>query len=374
MTHFSRTMAPLASLLIVALISGCALAPGAHIDHRSEALPLDDLVDIQPITPGLVAGYQRNGQRVAQSMPELLREDIASFEYRVAAGDVLSVIVYEHPELTIPAGAERRPEDAGSEVRRDGTIFYPYVGRVHVAGKTLDEIRDVLTEGLADYITEPQVDVAVAAYRSQKVYVSGAVQNPGALPVTAVPLTVADAVSQAGGALADANWHEVMLTRDGEETVLSLYALFRQGDLSQNRLLRDGDALHVPTAEDRAVAMLGQVRSPGAISVGNEPVSLTDALARVGGLDEITAQPSGIFVIRPLSGDNGKIASVYQLDVSNAMAFSLGNRFELQPQDTVYVTTAPVARWNRVISQILPTINLGGGTARALRDYDRIGN
>lgn len=280
-TRFQRLLA-LAMLSVVAA-TGCALAPGSHLHHRSEALPLDALVDIQPITPGLVADHQLQVNGRAQPMPELLRTDIARFEYRVAPGDVLNVIVYEHPELTIPAGAERRPEDAGSQVRPDGTIFYPYVGRIDVGGKTLDEIRDVLTDGLGAYITEPQVDVAVAAYRSQKVHVSGAVSQPGVVPITAVPLTIADAISHVGGASPDANWHDVRLTRNGEEVPVSLYAMMREGDQSQNRLLRDGDVLHVPRAENRAISVLGQVVAPGSIPAGNEPLMLTDALARVGG-------------------------------------------------------------------------------------------
>ena len=366
MRHLSsfRLLLPLVAAL---WLSGCALAPGGHMDYRTETAPLDDLVEIEPITPGLVATL-RNGGSQAAAMPASLRAEIDAWTYRIGPGDVLSIIVYDHPELTIPAGAERSAAEAGNQVRNDGTIFYPFIGRVPVAGKTLDEVRELITRRLAAYIFEPQVDVGIAAFRSQKVLVSGAVEQPGSLPVTSVPLTLADAIGQVGGARDNANWHEVILTRDGEEQRLSLYALLRQGDQTQNRLLRDGDVLHVPSAENQAVAVMGQVRTPGNIALGNERLSLTDALARAGGVNEESAQPSGIFVIRGQGEGSDKLATVYQLDIRNATAFTLGSRFTLQPQDVVYVTTAPLARWNRVISLLLPSIRLPGFAGESLSD------
>ncbi|WP_444988979.1 polysaccharide export protein [Halomonas mongoliensis] len=350
-----------------AWLSGCALAPGGHMDYRTETAPLDDLVDIEPITPGLVATYRNTVSRAAP-MPESLRAELDAWTYRIGPGDVLSIIVYDHPELTIPAGAERSAAEAGNQVRNDGTIFYPFIGRVQVAGKTLDEVRELVSTRLADYVFEPQVDVGIADFRSQRVHVSGAVETPGTLPITSVPMTVTDALGQVGGARDDADWHEVILTRNGEEQRLSLYALLRQGDQTQNRLLQDGDVLHVASAENQAVAVMGQVRTPGNIALGNERLSLTDALARAGGINETTAQPSGIFVIRGQAADSDKLATVYQLDIRNATAFTMGSHFPLQPQDVVYVTTAPLARWNRVISLLLPSIRLPGATAESISD------
>ncbi len=354
------------------LLGGCAFAPGGHIDHRNVGDSLDSRVEVVPITPELVNAPVAEVV-TSREMSEQLRYEIENYEYRIGPGDVLSVIVYDHPELTIPAGSERAATETGNRVRPDGTMFYPYVGRVRVAGMTLDEVRSLLTRRLSEVIAAPQVEVGMAAFRSQKAYVSGAVENPGTLPITIVPMTVLDAISEAGGARLNADWHSVTLNRNGREESLSLYAILRQGDLSQNRLLRDGDVLHVPTSENQNVVVLGQVLRPGAIALGNERVSLTTALARAGGVNESRAQASGIFVVRAMPADStaDKVATVYQLDIRDATRLVLGTRFSLEPQDVVYVTSAPLARWNNVISLLLPSVSLPGDVARSV---DNVGD
>ncbi len=354
------------------LLGGCSLAPGSHMDYRSETAPIDDLVDVEPVTPGLLATW--DSPQGAKPVSAELQAKLEAYEYRVGPGDVLSIIVYDHPELTNPGGTDRSAAEVGNLVQANGTFFYPYIGRVTASGKTLEDIRDELTRRLANYITQPQVEVSVAAYNAKKVYLSGEVSQPKTLPITSVPLTLVDAISQVGSANPGANWHSVYLNRNGKQEEVSLYALMRNGDMSQNRLLQSGDILHVPSAENQAVAVMGQVNRPGSIPLGNERMTLTDAISRSGGIDERSADPSGIFVIRGKEAPSDKLATVYQLDVTNAASFTLGNRFTLQPHDVVYVTTAPIARWNRVISLLLPSISLPGVAADTLNDVDSARN
>ncbi|MEQ5801933.1 polysaccharide export protein [Halomonas sp. H10-9-1] len=369
MRHHRLNRLRLAGLGLAALglLAGCSLAPGSHMDYQTETAPIDELVDIEPITPGLIASWQTAAG--GQPMSAELKAQLEAYEYRVGPGDVLSIIVYDHPELTNPGGTERSAAEVGNRVQADGTFFYPYIGRVQAEGKTIGEIRSELSRRLAAYITQPQVEVSVAAFNAKKVYLSGEVSEPKTLPITSVPLTLVDAISQVGSANPGANWHAVYLNRNGQQQRISLFELMRNGDMTQNRLLQPGDILHVPSAENQAVAVMGQVNRPGSIPLGNERMTLTDAISRSGGIDERSANPSGIFVIRGQEqGD--KLATVYQLDVRNAASFTLGNRFTLEPQDVIYVTTAPIARWNRVISLLLPSISLPGVAAETVNDVD----
>nr|WP_298248847.1 polysaccharide export protein [uncultured Halomonas sp.] len=363
----------LAGLALLGMTS-CVIAPGGHMERRaddSESVDLTSLVDIYAITPQLLQRVERQ-RPTAHPQPEELRRKIAEYDYQVGAGDILSIIIYDHPELTIPAGAERSASEAGNVVRPDGTIFYPFLGRISVVGKTTDQIRVQLTRGLSVYLKDPQVDVFVAQFNAKKAYVTGAVGSPGALPITNVPMTIVDAINAAGGPSDDAYWHDLTLIRDGEEEQLSLFAILSEGDQTQNRLLRDGDQLHLASADNQGIAMLGQVISPGNLRMSRERLSLTDALSRVGGINETRGDASGIFVLRPAPAESDKLATVYQLDVSDATAYMMASKFPLEASDVVYVTTAPVARWNRVISLLLPSLSLPGNIGSSGRGFEEL--
>ncbi|ARS54112.1 polysaccharide export protein [Kushneria konosiri] len=356
-------------------LGGCVLSPGSDMPYEKSGPPIDDLVDVQPITFGLVQAQNAARKEFIsqQSLKEATQEmtsDTSDYNYRIGKGDILNIVVYDHPELTIPAGGERSSVETGNVVHSDGTIFYPYVGRIHVAGKNVADVRAQIASSLADYIAEPQVEVNIASFQSQKVYVSGQVSNPGQQPITNTPLTVLDAITSAGGLNENADWRHVVLThKNGQEEIINVYDMLQNGQMSQNRLLNDGDVLHVPDVGSQKVYVLGEVLRPQDLPMGGHRFSLVDALSQSGGIDEVEAQASGIFVIRQ-GGPGDKMATVYQLDASNAASFVIGTEFELEPQDIVYVTTAPISRWNRVISQLLPTTNLTRSSVGSVNDYN----
>ena len=348
------------ALLGALLFAGCTIVPGSHLPTSNkdvvgeEEKDLAKLVDVYPITVKLLRQINTPNQG-PRANPELEALK-AKYEYRIGKGDILNITVWDHPELTIPAGSYRSSAESGTWVHSDGTIFYPYVGKLKVEGKTLQEVREELVKHLAKYIENPQVDVNIAAFQSQKVFVTGEVNQPGKQEITNIPLTLLDAVNQAGGLTQKADWRNVTLSRDGKEEAVSLQAIYQQGILTENRLLQTNDIIHVPRNDMLKVFVMGEVGTPSTLVMDRTGMKLTEALSNVGGIKELSADATGVFVIRGNKEGSEKIARVYQLNVKDATAMVLGTDFPLEPFDVVYVTAAPLELWNRVVRQLLPTL------------------
>ena len=362
----SKALLALAGLLL----AGCTVVPGITVDYdadeRWEVIESEDSpshFEVIPISAELLR-RQVAARREARIEASILsdRLPVRDYEYRVGPQDILNVVVWSHPELSNPMGNFQDIEAMGRLVRDDGTIFFPYVGTVPVAGLTLEEIRQYLTERLRPYIASPQLDVRVVAFRSKKLYVTGYVNEPGVLPLTDVPITVMDAINLAGGFHELADKRVAVLTRNGASRRIDIQALYARGE--GNLLLSDGDVLYIPNNEDNKVFVMGEVNRQSSVFMDHGELTLAEAISQAEGFDLSTANTRGVYVIRPdyraLTADDEGIETIrpviYHLDAHTATALILADAFELQPRDIVYVSSSPIVRFNRVMAQILPTI------------------
>ncbi len=260
------------------LLAGCDhITPGTRMNTAPMIkTPADDL-RVAPLLIPITAALIRNQQHFD-----------SPYRYYVQPQDIINIQVWNHPEFNVPSVQTPDSPQAndlqqnlilqqsvnagtygyGYLVGPEGKLFFPMVGNISVSDLTVEQIRKRLTIHLTGYIRDPQVQVRVTSFRSQKIYVMGEVLKPGIQAITDTPLTITDAISMAGGA------------------------------------------------------------------------------------NEATSDPAHIYVIR------GSIyrPTVFWLNAKSPDSLILGSNFQLKSHDIVYVSTADVVRWNRVVSQILPTI------------------
>lgn len=334
---------------------GCAFAPGQHLD-RSQLLDSGNaessMVELVPITPKLLA------IQAAAATPATVPQALLDYKpgpYRVGAGDVLQVVVWEHPELSTPAGQQQQTEANGRLVQPDGTLYFPYVGSLQAAGKTLPELREILARRLKDWIEMPQVDVGVVRVNSAKVTFSGAFEKGNEQYISQVPLTLLGALGNAGIKTAEADLTGLTLKRDGQDYVLDVDALNRGANSLGSVYLKPGDHLHLPYNDRRKAYVMGEVQRPLAIPFKTRALTLSDALGQANGLRQETSDGNAIYVIRGLETVEQKPVRVYQLEARSPATLALASKFEVQPQDVVFVGPAGITRWNRFITQLLPT-------------------
>ncbi len=352
-----KTLVPVA-LALLTTVSGCMLAPGQHLD-RSALLDKNDaessMVELVSITPKLLA--VQSAERSAEQIPD----ELLAFQpgpYRIGAGDILHVTVWEHPELTVPSGQQQQPEANGRIVHADGTLFFPYAGSVKAGGATLAELRATLTSRLTKWLEQPQVDVAVIRYNSAKVQFSGAFEKAAEQPITQTPLTLLAALGAAGIKTAEADLTGLTLKRDGREFRLDLDALNRGRSNLDAVYLKHGDHIHLPYNDRRKAYVMGEVLRPTTITFKARSISLTEALGNAGGMRQETSDGNAVYVIRGIDDVEQRPVRVFQLEAKSPVAFALASQFEVMPRDVVFVGPADITRWNRVITQLIPTGSL----------------
>lgn len=350
-----------ATLLLVA----CA-APGMKLNvhpSKAETSRLDGLnVTLRPLN---TATLQEQERRTSEPGPAAGILEKAATPYKLGPQDILLVTVWDHPEITLPLGQYRQDTAAGTVVDEDGNFFFPYVGKFHVAGLTIGQVRDKLVSLLAKVLQNPQVDVKVIAFRSQKAYIGGEVRNPGVYPVTDVPFTLTEAVNRAGGFLPTADDSRILLSRGKQTWQLNFQALMSQGNRVGQILLQDGDSLQVPNLTDSPVYMLGELVRPGTTPLIHGNLSLAKAIQDSGGIQGLTADAHSIYVIRQGSATNA--VDVFHLDARNPTAMILADRFPLYARDIVYVDKGTVVRWGQVMNLILPTYSTMLQTATTVK-------
>ena len=235
--------------------------------------------------------------------------DQARVEYLIGAQDVLTITVWDSPDLS-----------GKFTVETDGSFTFPLIGRVKAGGLTLRQFEAELKKKLADgYFKNPQVSVAVETYRSQRIFIVGEVRNPGTYQLTG-DMTLIEAIARAGSTTPAAAPEAIVVRapagkqtdgpilpgqrEDAPDSQRVNLRNLQSGVLSQNIALRDGDTIFVPRAE--SIYVFGQVKNPGAYALQSTETTVLQALSLAGGVTDRGAA-NRIKIVRVVKGEKVEI-------------------------------------------------------------------
>ncbi|WP_240162503.1 polysaccharide biosynthesis/export family protein [Glaciimonas sp. PAMC28666] len=317
---------------------------------------------LKSITPQLLQADKITREKQAsQDISQLVATPMP---YLIGSGDVLSIVVWDHPELSTPVmtssttisaagasdvGATNTP---GFVVDQDGLVQFPYAGPLKLAGLTEAQARTLLTRQLKNYLKKPDLTLRVQAYRSKRIYIDGEVKTPGIQSINDLPMTLMEAVSRAGGFLPTGDQSQIDVSRAGTTYRVNLPQLLDKGINPASILLKNGDVVRVIAREESKVFVLGEVTRPTTLTLRNGRLTLNEALGDAGGLNQLSAEGRQVYVVRN-AADMHPI--IYNLDARSPVALALAENFELKAKDVVYVDASSLANWARVIALLVPS-------------------
>lgn len=175
-------------ILCLIFVCGCSLSPGMHMETKSSWIDESKYVYIESLN--------KNVKLVSISETYSVSNQ-NEYLYKIGVGDQIAVTIWGLPEIfpinNISADQNLRRVDA------NGNIFFPYAGLTQAQGKTQDELRNTLTNRLSEYFTNPQIDVTIARFNSQQIFVLGEVTKPIKLNITDIPISLSNAIGESFG-------------------------------------------------------------------------------------------------------------------------------------------------------------------------------
>ncbi len=259
------------------------------------------------------------------------------------------------------------------QVGPDGAISVPYVGRIAVAGRTPVEVERAIEKMLGTKAIEPQALVAVSRSTANSVTVAGEAFGGKRVPLSPGGDRLLQVIAAAGGPRTPPHDTYVRLSRGGVTASLPLATLV--ADPSQDIFAEPGDVLTV-VRQPRSFSVFGATGKNTAINFNGDRLSLSEALAKAGGLNDDRADPQAVFLFRyepveivqalgqPVASNApaGLSPVVYRFDMKEAKSYLLAKNFPMHDKDILFVADAasrPVYRFFLALSQIVGPVETG---------------
>ncbi|HSX03922.1 MAG TPA: SLBB domain-containing protein [Rhabdochlamydiaceae bacterium] len=326
------------SLILLFVFGSCTNPP-----YRGEVSGPDEFVmDSYKIRDGKLSVLEMEGKEPDPFCCEWLDE----YQDRIHEGDILHVAIYHPTRTDISSSVQAIGSSIGFRVT-EGKILLPDLAAVKVDGLTLEEARKAIQDEYLKNIQDIEVFLAYNSRTERKVEIVGLTAVP-ALPVDG-RMRLFEVLSLAR-ILPTTNLFKSYVVRDGCLLPVDLYKLIKEGDMSQNVVMRGGDKIYLADATASVLMVLGEVGRPRVIEIPNGFMTLSQALAEAGGI-QITGDRRYIQVIR----GNIQCPKIYTLHWNHIIHLPCDSML-LIPGDIVYVAATPLTEWARFVNQIMPTL------------------
>lgn len=350
----------IATMALVLALGGCAGLPSSAPTASQVVGPAkaDNIavIDITPATPSGLAARQKE-------LPAWTIPDGASTAGVILPGDVLTISVFEVGYSlfgTSDGGAGEGRSGKGStrtfppfRVPETGVIDFPYAGQIPIAGLTPMAAAGRIERGLRGKSQFPQVVAAFEPGPGHTIMIDGEVARPGRVPLSEAGERLLDVVALAGGSKARPADTVVKLTRSGE---LSMARLDEIGATDRrNVVLTPGDHVEL-SKEVRSITVLGAARSVAEIAFDRSELTLDQALARAGGLNDDKADPTGVFIFRIERREEGGAWAekpvIYRLSLLDPAGYFAAQRFQMRERDVMLVANARTNNIKKFIEMV----------------------
>ncbi|QER40995.1 hypothetical protein F2A31_15350 [Acinetobacter suaedae] len=359
------------SILAVSVAAtSCAVTPGLQTyDIPTEGVYTTDL----GTTVNVIKIDQENLAAVQPAQVDYQHHYNALFQkqqvnYRLSAGDILSIQLWAYPEITPPTTTinnQQAVQASGYPIDASGYIQLPLVGRYKAAGKSLAQLNNELRSQFARYLKNPDVIVRVLSYQGQRYSVQGSVLRGGQFYLNDQPTSIYTALGMAGGINDKGANTYIQLIRNGQTYDLNTIELEKSGYSLHKLLVQPNDTIYVSTRENQKIYVMGESGKNQALPMRDQGMTLSDALGESLGINPLSGSASRIYVLR--TNPNDRSTALYHMNLMSLGDFGLANQFKLRSNDIIYVDATGLTRWQRVVNQIIPF-------SSALYNIDRLGN
>lgn len=372
---------------VLALLSACDGLPGSgpsSSEIAAAARPGRDggtRFALVEVTPAVVAAM--DGWTAASLQGSFGRQRPVSTQ-AIGVGDYVQVVIWEAASgglFSAPASDRIGPGSRSAVIPEqvvgpDGALTVPYAGRVRVVGRTPQQVEQAIVLALQGKAIEPQALVTVTRNVANTVTVIGEVTNGARVPLTTRGDRLLDVIATAGGIKTAAHETFVTLGRDGHAVRIPMQAILQ--DPAENVFVRPGDIVSV-ARDPQTFTAAGATGANAVIPFDAIGITLEQAIARAGGLNDNRADPAGVFVVRyeraqdydqlglrrpePGAGqaaiDRQQVPVIYRVNMRDPNGFFLARRFPVRNKDIVFVANASTLEVQKVMTILLPFLGTG---------------